>query len=495
MTPRDLDAGTRHPASPIEGRAFIDGRYRAAKNQRAYAKTVFLNGYEQVDIADAGESDAADAVGSARQAFEDRRWRGLALKERKRILLQLAMLMEQHGQELAELEARDMGKPVRNGLAVDIPSAAECISWYAETLDKVPGEVAPVDGPGMALVRREPLGVVAAVVPWNFPLLMACWKIAPALAAGNSVVLKPSERAPLSAIRLAGLAHQAGLPPGVLNVLPGRGETAGRALGLHPDVDCVLFTGSTAVGKQFLAYAAASNLKAVWPECGGKSAQIVFPDADLDRAARGVANGIFFNQGQVCNAGSRLLVHRSIHGSFLDRLMAQARRMEPGDPLDPRTRFGPLVDEAHCAAVADRVEEAVRQGADPIFGGMRLRLDGRGSFFAPTLLDRVLPEMAVWREEVFGPVLSIMTFTEEEEAVHLANDSPYGIAAAAWTADAARGQRLAGALRAGTVWLNGFDLHSIATPFGGFRQSGYGRDRSLHALAKVTGLKTVWINP
>lgn len=484
---RDVARGLRP-----EGRAFIDGEYRAARDGGMFPSVNPATDLTVTMVADCGVPDVDDAVVAARRAFDDGRWRRLSLRDRKRTLLALAELMMRHRRELAVLETIDMGKPIRDADAVDVPSAAECVAWYGEALDKVYDQVAPVDEPATALLRREPLGVVAAVVPWNFPLLMTCWKIAPALAAGNSVVLKPSERASLSAIRLAGLALEAGLPPGVLNVVPGRGGVTGRALGLHMDVDCVAFTGSIAVGKRFLAYSAESNLKQVWPECGGKSAQIVLPDCDLDRAARGVASGIFFNQGQVCNAGSRLLVHEAVRDELLGRVADQAGRLQPGDPLDPATRFGAVVDAEHCRAVLAAVDDALGEGARLVAGGVRVCLKGAGSFVAPTVLDGVAPGMRVWREEVFGPVLAVATFRDEGEAVRLANESVYAIAAGVWTADLGRANRMAGDLRAGTVWINAFDRHAMATPFGGFRQSGFGRDRSLHALEKFTGLKTVW---
>ncbi len=476
----------------LDGRAFIDGEYRAARSGGVFPCVNPATDQVIAQIADCDAEDVDAAVAAARRSFEDGRWRTLPLRDRKRILRTLADLMLAERRELAVLESIDMGKPVRDAHAIDVPSAADCVAWYAEAIDKIHDEAVPVDAPATVLVRREPLGVVAAVVPWNFPLLMACWKIAPALAAGNSVVLKPSERAPLSAIRLAALAAKAGLPPGVLNVVPGRGETAGRALGQHMDVDCVAFTGSTVVGKRFLAYSAASNLKAVWPECGGKSAQIVFPDCDPDQAVRGIAGGIFYNQGQVCNAGSRLLVHADIREELLRRLVAHAERLQPGDPLDPGTRYGAVVDAAHGDGILAAVEEAMGEGAELIAGGVRVRLNGAGNFVAPTILDGVTPGMGIWREEVFGPVLAVASFQDEAEAVRLANGSVYAMAAGVWTADPARANRLAAALRAGTVWINTYDRHAMTTPFGGFRQSGFGRDRSLHALDKYTGLKTVW---
>ncbi len=480
------------PSGVLEGRAFIDGDFRDARSGAVFPSINPATDREIAAIADCGAEDVDDAVAAARRSFEDGRWRRLPPRERKRILRDLSERMLAEARDLALLEAVDMGKPVRSGLAVDVPSAAECIAWYGEAIDKLHDAVVPVDAPGSAIVRREPAGVVAAIVPWNFPLLMACWKIAPALAAGNSVVLKPSERASLSAIRLAALAARAGLPPGVLNVVPGRGETAGRALGLHMDVDCLAFTGSTAVGKRFLAYSAASNLKPVWPECGGKSAQIVFPDCDPELAARGIANGIFFNQGQVCNAGSRLLVHEDVREDLLRRLVAHAERLQPGDPADPDTRYGAVVDAAHCDGILAAIDRAMGEGAELAAGGVRIRLNGAGSFVAPTILDGVSPAMGLWHGEVFGPVLAVASFRDEAEAVRLANTGVYGMAAGVWTSDAARARRLADALRVGMVWINTYDRHAMTTPFGGVRQSGFGRDRSLHALGTYTTLKTIW---
>jgi len=476
----------------LEGRAFIDGSFCGAAGGATFPCVNPATDRVIAEVAACGAADVDRAVAAARRAFADGRWRGLPRRTRKRVLLDLSRLMMANRRELALLESLDMGKPARDAHAVDIPFAADCVAWYAETIDKRYDEIAPLDDPVTALIRREPLGVVGAVTPWNFPLLMACWKIAPALAVGNSVVVKPSERASLSVLRFAGLAHEAGLPPGVLNVVPGLGEIAGRALGEHGDVDCLAFTGSTEVGKRFLAYSAASNLKPVWPECGGKSAQLIFADSDLDLAAQGVVDGIFFNQGQVCNAGSRLLVQEEIHEALLSRIVAHAERLQPGDPLDPDTRCGAVVDAAHAAAILRAVDGALAEGADLLAGGVGVRINGAGSFVAPTILDRVTPEMAVWREEIFGPVLAVASFRSEAEALRLANDSPYALAAGLWTQDMARINRLTGALRAGTVWVNSYDRHAMATPFGGFGQSGYGRDRSLHALDKYSGLKTIW---
>lgn len=478
----------------VEGRAYIDGQFCHAASGETLWSVNPATDRPLAQVAACGTEDVDRAVAAARRAFVDSRWRGLPRRTRKRVLLDLSRLMLAHRRELALLESLDMGKPVREAYAVDVPFAAECIAWYAETIDKSYDEIAPVDDPVTALIRREPLGVVAAVTPWNFPLLMACWKIAPALALGNSVVAKPSERAPLSLLRFAALAHEAGLPSGVLNIVPGLGDVAGRALGEHPDVDCLAFTGSTDVGKRFLAYSAASNLKAIWPECGGKSAQLVFADSDLDAAARGVVDGIFYNQGEVCNAGSRLLVQEECHEALLRRIVGHVERISVGDPLDPDTRCGPLVDAAHASSVLRAIDDALNEGAILLTGGVGLKVDGAGAFVAPTVFDRVTPEMTAWKQEIFGPVLAVASFRTEADAIRLANDNPYALAAGLWTRDVARINRLTGALRAGTVWVNSYDRHAMSTPFGGFGLSGYGRDRSLHALDKYSGLKTIWNN-
>jgi gamma-glutamyl-gamma-aminobutyraldehyde dehydrogenase len=485
------EAGAR--ALTLRTQAFIGGRFVAAATGETFDCINPATGAVLAPVSAGGIEDIERAVRAARCSFTKGVWARTGPAHRKAVLLRLADLIRSHRTELALLESLDMGKLVADAATVDIPGAAAVFQWYAEAIDKRYDEIAPTDPGNLALIRREPLGVVGAVVPWNFPLDMAAWKCAPALAAGNSVVLKPAEQSPLSALRLAELAIEAGIPPGVLNVVPGFGETAGRAIGLHPDIDCVAFTGSTAVGKMFLEYAGQSNMKQVWLECGGKSPNLVFADcADLDAAAERAAFGIFFNQGEVCSANSRVLVERGIAPAFTERLLERARAYQPGNPLDPRSTMGALVDEAHTERVM-RFIAAGKRSARLLAGGERVRIDGGGCFVQPTVFADVTPENALAREEIFGPVLAVMTFDTEAQAVELANRSIYGLAASLWTQNLSRAHRVAEQLRAGTVSVNTVDAISPQTPFGGFKQSGIGRDLSLHALDKYTALKTTWV--
>ncbi|MEC4168127.1 aldehyde dehydrogenase [Pseudomonas sp. MS-1(2024)] len=444
-------------------------------------------------VAACGEQEVNLAVRSARRAFNTGPWRRMAPGERKKILIKLSGLLMAHREELALLDSLNMGKPVMDAYNVDVPGAAHVFAWYGEALDKVYDQVAPTAHNALATITREALGVVAAVVPWNFPLDMAAWKLAPALAAGNSVVLKPAEQSPFSALRLAQLALEAGIPEGVLNVVPGLGESAGKALGLHPDVDCLVFTGSTQVGKYFMQYAAQSNLKQVWLECGGKSPNLVFEDCqDLDLAAEKAAFGIFFNQGEVCSANSRLYVQRSIHDEFVERLISKSRAWLPGDPLNPGSASGAIVDSEQTARIMKAIGQATAGGATLLSGGEQLTINGSSNFIQPTIFANVNSAMSISREEVFGPVLAVSAFDTEEEAVAQANDSIYGLAASVWSDDLNRAHRVARALNAGTVSVNTVDALDVAVPFGGGKQSGFGRDLSLHSFDKYTQLKTTW---
>jgi gamma-glutamyl-gamma-aminobutyraldehyde dehydrogenase/4-guanidinobutyraldehyde dehydrogenase/NAD-dependent aldehyde dehydrogenase len=489
-----IEWNARARALEPQSLAFIDGRYSAAASGRTFDAISPIDGRVVARVAECDRVDVDRAVAAARRSFEDGRWSGAPPAHRKKVLVKLAQLMTERADELALLETIDVGKPIQDSLSVDVGGSARTVAWYGEAIDKVYGEIAPTASNALGLITREPVGVVACVVPWNFPLMMACWKIAPALAAGNSVVLKPAEQSPLTAIRLAQLAAEAGIPDGVLNVVPGFGETAGAALGLHADVDALAFTGSTEVGKLFLKYSGESNLKLVSVECGGKSPNIVFADCpDLDAAARAAAEGIFFNQGEVCSAGSRLLIDERVRDDFLDKVAAHGRTMAPGDPLDPATRLGAMVTREHMQRVLGFIQESGASGARNILGGRQVRQETGGYYIEPTIFADVDPGSRLAQEEVFGPVLASFTFRSVEEAIAMANNTRYGLGAGVWTSNLNVAHRLARAIRAGSVWINCYDTGDTTVPFGGYKQSGTGRDKSLHALLKYTQLKTTWI--
>ncbi|MEI4472279.1 aldehyde dehydrogenase [Frigidibacter sp. MR17.24] len=470
--------------------AFIDGGFRPAIGGATFETVNPATGAVLTRVAACGAADVDLAVAKAREAFEDGRWSRLPPGARKAVLLRLARLMERDARELAVLESLDSGKTIHDCETVDIPETIHVIRWHAELIDKIYDQVAPASDDHLALVLREPVGVVGLVLPWNFPLLMLAWKIAPALAAGCAVIVKPAEDTPLTALRVAELAHEAGVPRGVLAVLPGTGAEVGEPLGRHPDVDMVSFTGSTATGRRFLHYAADSNLKEVVLEMGGKNPCIVLDDAeDLDAVAAHVVNGAFWNMGQNCSAASRLIVHRAIRDRLIERVKAHARDWITGDPLDPATRVGALISAAHFAKVtgyltACATETVLMGGTAPAPGVVE-----------PTIVEVTGNAARLAREEIFGPILTVIPVASFEEAIAVANDTDYGLAASIFTANGKRALRGARMLRAGTVTVNSFGEGDITTPFGGYRQSGFGgRDNGIHAHDQYTQLKTIWLD-
>jgi aldehyde dehydrogenase (NAD+) len=471
----------------------IDNEWRPAASGRTMD---VVNPATEEVVASVPSADQADldaAVQAARAALKGP-WGRMSARERGRLVSRLADRLMEKADAVAKLETLHNGKPIVESRHIEIPSAAECLEYYAGWADKVMGETIPVKGNYLTYPLREPLGVVAAIVPWNFPLLLAAWKVAPALACGNTVILKPASQTPLTAIALGEIAVEVGLPPGVLNVLTGPGSKLGQAIVEHPGIDKIAFTGDTSTGKAIMR-SAAETLKKITLELGGKSPNIVLPDADIEAAIRGATIGIFYGKGEVCAAGSRLLVDRSIKDEFVDKLAARVKKMVPGDPMDPKTRFGALASKKQLETVTRYVASAREEGATLVAGGDRADIGtGKGYFFQPTVFADVTPEMTIAREEIFGPVLATIDFADVDEAIARANDSPYGLAAGVWTRDIKKAHYVARRLQAGTVWVNTYNVYDTAAPFGGYKQSGFGREMSAHALEHYTQVKSVWVD-
>ncbi len=474
---------------------FIDGDFRDAAGGGRFVTENPATGRPITEVAQGGPADVDLAVAVARRAADDGRWSRLNPADRKRILVRWAELIEANGRELGIIETLDAGKPITDTVGLDMPETAACIRWHAEAIDKLYGQVAPSPEGTIATITREPVGVVGAVIPWNYPAQMAAWKLGPALATGNTVVIKPASTTSLSLLRIAELGAEAGIPDGVLNVVTGPGDTVGEALGRHPGVDCVAFTGSTEVGRRFLTYAAETNLKRVLLELGGKSPQLVFADAaDLAEVAANVAIAIFWNMGENCSAGSRLIVHRSRKAELLEAVQAELASWPVGDPLDPATRIGALISRGQMERVLGYVRVGREEGARVVTGGERILEETGGWFVPPTIFDDVRNDMTIAREEIFGPVLSVIEFDTEAEAVAIANDTPYGLAASLYTEDLNVAHRVARELRAGVVGVNAYSEGDMTTPFGGYKLSGFGgHDKSVHAHDQYTETKTIWI--
>ena len=496
MTDKDLSYWESKAQNlTFNGQAWINGEYTDAASGETFDCISPIDGRTLTTVSSCDQEDVNHAVSIAKATFESGCWADMAPVQRKRILQAFADLIEAHREELALLETLDMGKPITDAFESDIPDSANSIRWCAEAIDKIYDEVAATRSDTLGLITREPVGVVAAIVPWNYPLGMACWKLGPALATGNSVILKPSEKSPLTAIRVAQLAEQAGLPKGVLQVLPGFGHTAGKALALHKDVDCLAFTGSSQVAKQLMVYGGESNMKRVWLEAGGKSPNIIFSDTqNLEHTAQIAAMAIGCNQGEVCTAASRLLVEDSIHDKFIALVKQHIGYWQPGHPLDPKTTSGAIVDSIQTSRVMNYIEAGQKEGAQLSYGGQQVRKETGGYYVEPTIFTGVNNQMTIAREEIFGPVLSVISFKDEAEAIQIANDTDYGLAAAVWTDSLSKAHRVARQLRAGSVFINNYHGGDMTVPFGGFKQSGNGRDKSLHAFDKYTELKTTWVS-
>ena len=495
LIPQIDEARAAVGALKLRTQIFIDGEFRDAASGRRYVTENPATGQPITEVAEGGPADVDAAVAAARRAADSGVWSRMSPGDRKRILIRWADLIEANARELGLIETIDAGKPITDTVGLDMPETANCIRWHAEATDKVYGQVAPSPEGTIATITREPVGVVGAVIPWNYPAQMAAWKLGPALATGNTVVIKPASTTSLSLLRIAEFGAEAGIPDGVLNVVTGPGDTVGEAIGRHPGIDAVAFTGSTEVGRRFLTYSAETNLKRVLLELGGKSPQLVFPDVtDFENVATNVAIAVFWNMGENCSAGSRLIVHRSVKERVLEAVAAELEQWTVGDPLDPATKIGALISRGHMERVLDYIDIGRREGARLVTGGRRILEETGGYFVPPTIFDGVRNDMRVAQEEIFGPVLSVIEFETEAEAVAIANDTPYGLAASLYTRDLDIAHRVARDLRAGVVGVNAYSEGDMTTPFGGYKMSGFGgHDKSIHAHEQYTETKTIWI--
>jgi len=481
--------------TPRRYQLFIDGQFVDAESGKTFKTPNPATGETFAEVAEADKADVDKAVAAARKAFEGK-WSKMSARDRGRLLYKLSQLIEEHAGELAALETNDNGKPIKESTYIDLPGVVENFEYFAGWSTKIEGETIPVPGQMFNYTLREPIGVCGQIIPWNFPLLMAAWKLAPALAAGNTVVLKPAEQTPVTAVELGKLIAEAGFPEGVVNIIPGFGETAGAALASHPGIDKIAFTGSTEIGK-VIARTAADNLTKVSLELGGKAPNVIFADADLDQAVNGAMMGIFFNQGQVCCAGSRLFVEAKVKDEFLARFKEKADKIKVGDPMDKATLMGPQVSMEQLNKIKSYVGIAREEGATVFAGGQAPQLEGafqNGYFFQPTIFSEVNNSMRVAQEEIFGPVTSVITFDNDDDLLRQANDTMYGLSAGIWTSNITRAHRFAKGVKAGVVWINTYNMFNAASPFGGYKQSGYGREMGKHALELYTQVKSVWVD-